>query len=110
MNTTPPHTNSLSYTNAIKQVTSRNGWTLEAMSQDTPTLLIFLRHLGCVYCRESLAELQRLRQEIQSHGVRIALVHMGTDAQALKVLEIFGLEDIERFSDQECRLYRAFGL
>lgn len=57
-----------------------------------------------------MAELQRLRQEIESHGVRIALVHMGTDDQARKVLEVFGLDDLERFSDQECRLYHAFGL
>jgi hypothetical protein len=57
-----------------------------------------------------LAELQRLRQEIESHGVRIALVHMGTDEQARKVLEVFDLNDIERFSDQEHRIYHAFGL
>lgn len=57
-----------------------------------------------------MADLQQLRPEIESLGVRLALVHMGTEEQAREVLEVFELDDLERFSDQERRLYRAFGL
>jgi hypothetical protein len=110
MNDDIRHENSSSYISAIQQVVSRNGWSLESISNETPTLIIFLRHLGCIYCRESLAELQRLRQEIESHDVRLAIIHMGSDEQARNVLEVFGLDDVERFSDQERRLYHAFGL
>jgi len=98
------------YAHTIQQVVTRDGWNLESLSKDAPTLVVFLRHLGCVYCRESLAELERLRSTIEGKGVRIALVHMGTDDQARNLLDAFGLDDLPRFSDPDRRLYEAFGL
>ena len=100
----------LHYLDAVKAVTSQNGWDLAALSMSTPTLVVFVRHLGCVFCRESLAELRRLRGDIESNGVRIAVVHMGNDAQGRELLETYGLDDLERFSDPEKQLYAAFGL
>lgn len=35
---------------------------------------------------------------------------MGTEAQAEYLLELFNLEDVERFSDPQRHLYQAFGL
>jgi len=110
METNIKNENKAHYISAIQQIVTRNGWNLESMSKEAPTLVIFLRHLGCVYCRESLSELKRLRSEIEGRGVRLALVHMGSDDQARKVLEVFGLDDLERFSDPERQLYGAFGL
>lgn len=98
------------YQEAIKDVVSKNGWDLEALSSENPTLVIFLRHFNCIYCRESLAELRRLRSEIENTGARIAVVHMGNEAQADELLSLFQLEDVERFSDPNRRLYDAFGL
>ena len=98
------------FTHTLKEVVSREGLTLESLSKDAPTLVVFLRHLGCVYCRESLSELRRLRSEIEANGVRIALVHMGSESEASNLLEVFNLTDLPRFSDPERRLYEAFGL
>lgn len=80
--------NEFAYQRAIKEVVSKNGWDLEALSHETPTLVVFLRHLNCIYCRESLAELKRLRGQIEAAGVRIAAVHMGTEAQAKELLSL----------------------
>ena len=102
--------NSSVYQHAIKAVVSKNGWDLEALSHEAPTLVVFLRHFNCIYCRESLAELRRLRSQIEAEGSQIAAVHMGTEAQAEELLAFFGLSDVERFSDPEQRLYSAFGL
>lgn len=98
------------YAQTLKRVVSPSGWDLESLSNDAPTLAVFLRHLGCVYCRESLAELERLRPQIEDNGVRIALVHMGSDEQGKALLQNFGLDDLVRFSDPDRRLYAAFGL
>lgn len=100
----------IAYQRAVKEVVSKNGWDLESLSRETPILVVFLRHLNCIYCRESLAELKRLRSQIETVGVRIAVVHMGSEAQMIQLLSFFGLEDVERFSDPERRLYQAFGL
>ncbi|PXA05054.1 hypothetical protein DDZ13_03560 [Coraliomargarita sinensis] len=98
------------YQRAVKEIVSKNGWDLEALSHEAPTLVVFLRHFNCIYCRESLAELKRLRRPIEAEGVQIAAVHMGTDRQAEELLSFFDLSDIESFSDPERRLYNAFGL
>jgi len=98
------------YKQALKEVVSKNGWELEALSNERATLVVFLRHFNCIYCRESLAELDRLRPAIEAHGAGIAVVHMGSDEQAESLLSLFNLNDIERFSDPERRLYTAFGL
>lgn len=98
------------YEHAIKEVVSRNGWDLQSLSSERPTLVVFLRHLNCIYCRESLAELGRLREAIDEQGVAIALVHMGSEEEAEYLLSLFELKHIERFSDPNRRLYQAFGL
>lgn len=99
-----------SYQKSLKEIVSRNGWDLDALSHERPTMVVFLRHLNCIYCRESLAELSRLREDIEANGSNIAIVHMGNEEQAAYLLELFNLEDLERFSDPERRLYQAFGL
>ena len=102
--------NEPSYQHAVKEIVSKNGWDLESLSHERPTLVVFLRHLNCIYCRESLAELSRLREQIEAHGAGIAVVHMGGEDEAEYLLSLFDLKDVERFSDPERKLYQAFGL
>lgn len=99
-----------SYQRAVKEIVSKNGWDLEALSHERPTLVVFLRHLNCIYCRESLAELSRLRENIEGHGAGVAVVHMGSENEAEYLLSLFDLNDVERFSDPERKLYQGFGL
>lgn len=75
-----------------------------------PTLVVFLRHLGCVFCRQMLGDLREHRSRIEQAGMKIALVHMASDRQAELVFRLYGLEDVARFSDPDRSLYTAFGL
>lgn len=100
----------LAYRQTINEIVSKNGWDLKSLSREAPALVVFLRHFNCIYCRESLAELKRLRSQIEAEGVQIAVVHMGTESQAEELLSFFDLSDVERFSDPEQKLYSAFGL
>ena len=76
-----------------------------------PQLVVFLRHSGCTFCRESLADLSEQRETIEATGTGIVLVHLGTEAQTQEsVFERYGVDDLPRISDPDCRLYRQFGL
>lgn len=86
------------------------GITLDEHSRLTPVLLVFLRHTGCMFCREALADLARQQQEIEALGARLVLVHMGNEAQAAAFFTHYGLENVPRISDVERNLYRAFAL
>lgn len=86
------------------------GVTLDELSRLSPVLLVFLRHMGCTFCREALADLAAMRRRIESEGARLVLVHMSSEETASRFFSRYGLEDAQRISDPERTLYRAFGL
>lgn len=86
------------------------GETLEEISHRSPTLLVFLRHFGCTFCRESLEDLQKVRNNIELQGTRIVVVHMIDVEDAKREMTKFGLSDLPQISDPECMLYKKFGL
>ncbi|MCB1102775.1 MAG: AhpC/TSA family protein [Kiritimatiellae bacterium] len=94
----------------LNRILSNRGETLAELSASAPVLMVFLRHLGCTFCRETLADLQRVRSDLESQGVIIALVHMSSDLAARTMFARYGLEDVPRFADRHRKLYRAFGL
>lgn len=95
---------------AMYSVKSNQGRTLLEMSSAAPVLVVFLRHLGCTFCRETLADLRDVRRDILAQGVDIALVHMANDEDAAVLFRKFHLADLPRFADAERQLYRAFGV
>lgn len=80
------------------------------LAASQPTMIAFLRHLGCVFCRQMLGDIREHRAPIQRAGFAIALVHMASDRQAELVFKLYGLDDLPRFADPEKALYQAFGL
>jgi peroxiredoxin len=95
---------------ALREARSHRGATLAELSARQRVLVIFLRHAGCTFCREALADLSVRREQLESHGVVLALVHMGSPLHMAQQCAYYELEDVHRFRDPECRLYRAFGL
>lgn len=89
---------------------AQTGQSLLSLSNQQPLLLVFLRHLGCTFCREALADLAEKRGELHREGVLIALVHMGDDAAAHQLFSRYSLDDVPRFSDPHRLLYAAFDL
>ena len=86
------------------------GITLDELSRLSPTLLVFLRHTGCTFCREALSDLAMRRAEIEATGARLVLVHMSSEEHDAPFFSRYGLQDVEKLSDPERALYRAFGL
>jgi peroxiredoxin len=94
----------------IEAKKTKNGQDLAALSQLSPVLLVFLRHAGCMFCREAVADLSRLRRGLEVGGVRIVLVHFGRIAAMERLLRRAGLGDLDTIYDSDRSLYRAFGL
>ena len=96
--------------NVLAGFATQDGTPLEQLARDRPLLMIFLRHGGCPFCRQVLADLQAKRPAIEARGTRIALVHMMSDAEAASLFAKYGADDLPRISDPERRLYQQFEL
>lgn len=95
----------------LRELRSNTGMRLSDLSADRPQLVLFLRHAGCTFCRQSLADLSAQRAEIERIGFGIVIVHMGDDMEKDTIFfERYNLDDVPRISDPKCRLYRQFGL
>ncbi len=108
VNTAPPKP--IEAGDPMSEMRSQTGRTLVELSHQRPVLLTFLRHAGCTFCREALADLAQARSAIERDGKQLAIVHMGDEAAGASLVAPYGLSDIARFSDPECRLYRALDL
>ena len=94
----------------LAEAQTTNGMSLAELSQQQPVLLVFLRHSGCTFCREALADLSAARAKIEKSGTKLAIVHMGTAESFSAFTASYGLSDVPAVSDPQRRLYRGLGL
>ncbi len=95
---------------SLQHIRTNQGQSLQEITDQDPTLLIFLRHFGCTFCKEALWEISEKRSEIEAQGTRIILVHMVEEECAVTKLKQFQLEDLVRISDPDKSIYNSFGL
>lgn len=103
------HTSSV-FHKALASYRTNTGATLEQVCAEGRTLVVFLRHGGCIFCREALDELSRTRNSIEHMKTRLVLVHMMSDDEARELFSRYALDDVFRISDPDRSLYEAFGL
>ncbi|NNF21650.1 MAG: AhpC/TSA family protein [Saprospiraceae bacterium] len=94
----------------LKTIKINTGQNLHDLSLDKAVMLVFLRHFGCVFCREALFDLAKKKEEIDAGNVELVFVHMATEELAESYFSEFGLPDVKHISDPECELYAKFGL
>lgn len=98
-----------------------NGRNLCSQNDDGPTwseqfpanstvLLVFLRHFGCTFCRQTVAQLKDFEPELKNHGVdKIVFVFHG----ALKDAHDFFKErwpSVAAIHDPDLLYYQKFGV
>ncbi|MBK6732104.1 MAG: redoxin domain-containing protein [Bacteroidetes bacterium] len=86
------------------------GENLLAISNKSPTLMVFLRHFGCPFCQETLLYMSEHKHLIEEKGIRLLLVYMTEPQVAAEYLEHFNLQDVDQISDPESMLYKRFKL
>lgn len=73
-------------------------------------LLVFLRHFGCSFCREALADIDKLNSKKSTKNFEIILVHMASPEVAQQYFNKYHLSQLDHISDPTCNLYESFGL
>jgi len=86
------------------------GKSLKEISDEKPVLLVFLRHFGCVFCKEAMDDLSALKKELEDKNFKLVFVHMAEDKVAQEYLHEYNLGDSAHISDLDCKFYTAFRL
>ena len=86
------------------------GDNLEELTTRQPVMVVFLRHFGCTFCRETLQDLAKEKDAIHNMGVKLVIAHMVDDERAREVMQCYGLGQVATLSDPECILYKRFNL
>ncbi|MBK8955636.1 MAG: AhpC/TSA family protein [Saprospiraceae bacterium] len=100
----------LNLRDTMDQMITQTGESVLELSNKNEILLVFLRHFGCTFCREALEELSMIKKEISESKVQLVMVHMSTEELAFKYFQKYGLLEIQRVGDPECKFYKEFGL
>ncbi len=105
-----PETDPSTVAKLLSEKLTKSGTDLATLSKIKPVLVVFLRHAGCTFCHEAVADISKVRQAIEASGTSIVIVHFGNEVAATKLLAQHGLQNIETIYDSNQLLYEAFGL
>ena len=94
----------------VKEMQTNEGKSVLDFSEESPVFLVFLRHFGCVFCKEALADLSKIQNNLKAKGIKLIFVHMAKNDLAEKYFHEFGLEGVSHVSNPEKNYYTAFGL
>lgn len=97
-------------TNLMEQMITQRGEALLHLTYQQPILLVFLRHFGCTFCRQALADLKKNKENIEQKGTKLVFVHMSDYATAEEYFNKYKIKSPIHISDPECKYYAAFGL
>lgn len=97
---------------ALREFHTETGRSLLDVVDESPVLLIFLRHFGCAFCRKALDQVAAIRGQIAATGTKPVFVHLGSPERAKPYFDYYRLSDVERVSNPDASLYQhpAFAL
>jgi len=88
-----------------------DGRSLAELSIRRPVFMVLLRHAGCTFHREALADLKAVAPEIDEAGAELAIVHMGRGENQIESRDSrYAVRDAPHFPDPDRTLYRELGL
>jgi len=83
---------------------------LKKLSEEKPVLLVFLRHFGCVFCKEALCDLADKREEFENKGIQLVFVHLAENGVADEYFTKYNLKGVSHISDPKANFYKSFKL
>src|ERR1700691_1925586 len=91
---------------SLHEFHTETGRSLLDLVDESPVLLIFLRHFACAFCAQALDQVSQLRPKIEAKGVRPDFVHLGSPERAKPYFDYYHLSEVERISNPEATLYQ----
>ena len=98
-------TDSAALTALLDRTRTESGRTLLQLVDESPVLLVFLRHFGCAFCRQAIDDVSKVRTDLTRLGVQAAFVHLGSPERAKPYFDYYNLSDVERVSNPDGSLY-----
>src|SRR5580698_9393872 len=97
---------------SLREFYTEAGLSLLDLVDESPVLLVFLRHFACAFCAQTLDRVAHVRLQIEAKGVRPVFVHLGSPERAKPYFDYYNLSDVERISNPQATLYQlpAFAL
>ena len=86
--------------------------TLGALCAERPTLMLFVRHFGCIGCSENISLMAPRFKELEALGVRVLIIGCGPSLFIDGFMERHHLlfSPVEVYSDDSLATHRAAGL
>jgi peroxiredoxin len=81
---------------------------LGSLWAERPVLLTLVRHFGCQFCREQVAQMRHIRGDIESLDTAMVFVGNGTPPMAEAFIEETGL-DVPLYTNPGREVYQALG-
>jgi hypothetical protein len=97
---------------ALREFHTETGRPLLDLLDESPVLLVFLRHFSCAFCAQALDRVSKVQPQIEAKGVRPVFVHLGSPERAKPYFDYYKLSAVERISNPDATLYQlpAFAL
>jgi len=95
---------------SLEKIKTTQGYDLASLSSRSCVFLVFLRHFGCIFCKEALLDLASRHKKLKEKGVQLVFVHMAPVDVAEKYFDKFNVKNYDHISDPKCELYKEFGL
>jgi len=95
---------------SLDHLVTDHGTNILETSKSKTVMMVFLRHFGCVFCREALNEISKNRSNWEKRGIHLVLVYPSDKASGEKYFSQFDLSTIDSVSDPETKWYQIFGL
>jgi len=92
---------------ALLSIRTESGANLLSLSEQSPVMLVFLRHFGCSFCRKAISDVAELRGELEKRSVRPVFVHLGPVDLAKVYFDYYKIGDVERICDPEAKIYQS---
>ena len=107
MSTAPAPTPPTELQSLLAGTCTESGANLLDLSLASPTLLIFLRHFGCPFARQAIADVAEIQGQLAAQKVRPVFIHLADPELARNYFNFYGLSAVERVADPNAKLYHA---